>query len=128
LNETLLRGLEASRDDGTVLRVLPVLLARNLDGVEWGALKEDARRRKLKAELGFLVELSAALLGKATLRDQAQSLADRRRRRMRFYPHVKNRYEEAAAKTRSPEVATRWGFWMNLSEDSFRGLLEKHGA
>lgn len=128
LSEALLRGLEEARRDGTVLRVLPVVLARHLGELDWKALREDARRRKLKAELGFLIDLTAGLLDDEALRAEAAPLRDRRRRTMRFYPLVKSRFEVELAKQRSPEVATRWGFWMNLSEDSFRGLLEKHRA
>ena len=128
LNEAILRGLEEARRDGTVLRVLPVVLARHRDELDWKGLREDARRRKLKAELGFLADVSALLLNDASLRSQVESLQDRRRRTMRFFPLVKNRYEEDLAKQRSFDVANRWGFWMNMSEDSFRGLLEKHGA
>lgn len=128
LNEVLLRGLEEARHDGTVLRVLPVVLTRHLSEVDWKGLLEDARRRKLKAELGFLVDVSAALMNDASLRAQVDSLHDRRRRAMRFFPQVKSHYEAELAKQRSPDVAKRWGFWMNMSVDSFRGLLEKHGA
>jgi hypothetical protein len=128
LNEALLRGLEEARRDGTVLRVLPVVLTRHLGEVDWKELREDARRRKLKAELGFLLEVSGRLLNDTSLGAQAEPLHDRRRRAMRFYPLVKSRYEAELAKERSPDVATRWGFWMNLSEESFRGLFEKHGA
>lgn len=128
LNEAVLRGLEEARRDGTVLRLLPVVLARHRAELDWPELREQARRRKLKAELGFLGELSADLLDDPSLRDEVQPLRDRRRRAMRFFPQVKSRYEVELAKQRSPGVATRWGFWMNASTDSFRSLLEKHGA
>lgn len=128
LNEVLLRGLEEARRDGTVLRVLPVVVARNRRALDWPALREESRRRKLKAEFGFLGELCADLLGDPSLSDEVQPLHDRRRRTMRFFPHVKNRYEAELAKQRSPDVARRWGFWMNASTGSFRSLLEKHGA
>ena len=128
LTETILRGLEEARHDGTVLRVLPVVLARNLDGIDWAQLREAARRRKLKAELGLLVELTAELLGRPSLKLPVAALMDRRRRTMRFFPEVKNRFETELARQRSPAVAQRWGFWMNVSEGSFRATLEKHRA
>jgi hypothetical protein len=123
-----MRGLEEARDDGTVLRVLPVVLARHRAEVEWASLREDARRRKLKAELGFLAELSAELADDPSLRAQAEALRDRRRRSMRFFPEARSPYEQELAKRRSPELARQWGFLMNMSMESFKGLLEKHGA
>jgi hypothetical protein len=128
LHEALLHGLHEAQKDGTVLRVLPTVLARHVGEVDWRGLREDARRQKLKAELGLLVELTAAMTDNAELRTQSTGLQDRRRKKMRFLPEVKNRYEAELAKQRSPEVAGRWGFWMNMSEDSFRGVYEKHGA
>jgi hypothetical protein len=126
LEETALLGLEESARDATVLRTLPVLLARNWSVLNWAALKEEARRRKLKAHLGMLAELTASLAGLPG--SPVKELRDRRVKRMRFFPEVKSRYEEELARRRTPEVAKRWGFWMNLSEESFRRTLEQHRA
>jgi hypothetical protein len=128
LHGTLLQGLQEAQKDGTVLRVLPTVLALHASEVDWPSLREEARRQKLKAELGLLVELTASVTDNVELRAQATGLQDRRRKKMRFLPEVKNRYEAELAKQRSPEVAGRWGFWMNMSEDSFRGVFEKHRA
>lgn len=128
LQETLLHGLEEAQSDGAVLRVLPLVLAGHLSEVDWTSLREGARRRKVKAELGLLVDLTAAVTEDVSLSAQTSGLQDRRRKQMRFLPEVKNRYEAELAKQRSPEVATRWGFWMNMSVESFRSVFEKHRA
>ena len=124
----MLRGLEEARCDGTVLRVLPTVLARNVGSVDWAELREEARRRKMKAELGWLIELTAELLQRPELKAEAASLHDKRRRTLRFFPAVKSGFEEELARLRSPASALNWGFWMNMSDDSFRSTLEKHGA
>lgn len=129
LNETLLKGLEEARGDGTVLRVLPVVLARYWASVKWADLREDARRRKLKAELGFLVELTGELLGRPQLGVLlVQSLVDGRRRTRRFFPQARSRFEEQLALKRSNPLAVRWGLAMNMTTESFRSTLEKHRA
>ena len=128
LNESLLRGLTQARTDGTVLRVLPSVFARHLTLMDWPSLREDARRKKLKAELGLMVELTAQLLERPDLTKQVVALRDKRRRTMSFFSAAKSGYEEELAKQRSPAVAKRWGFWMNMSEESFRSTLEKHRA
>ena len=125
LEAALLQGLQEAWKDGTVLRVLPTVLARHVGEVDWPSMREEARKQKLKAELGLLVELTAAVTENDELRAQANGLRDRRQKKMRFLPEVKNRYEAELAKPRSPEVAGRWGFWMNMSEDSFRSVFEK---
>jgi hypothetical protein len=128
LTETLLRGLQESRQDGTVLRILPSVLSQHLDEIDWPGLREGARGRKLKAELGLLVDLTAELLGRVELKNEVDSLHDRRRTLMRFLPAVKSKYEAELAKRRSPDVAQRWGFWMNMQLATFRSLIQKHHA
>lgn len=128
LEESLLRGLAEARHNGTILRVLPTVLAHNLSSIDWASLREDARRRKLKAELGWLIELTAELLNRPELKAAAAPLHDKRRRAHRFFPEVKGRREAEVAKLRATELAQRWGFWMNMSTDTFRSTLEKHHA
>lgn len=128
LEDAVLSALEAARTDGTVLRVLPIVLSKNLEQLQWGALKEGASRRKLKAELGFLIELTAELLGRPALRRQAAALRDRRRRVPRYFPEARSEFERRLARARSPAVARRWGFYMNSSMESFRSSLERHFA
>jgi hypothetical protein len=128
LEDTLLAGLAAARRDGTILRVLPVVLARNLSQLDWRALREGARARKLKAELGMLVELTADLLDRPELRREVADLRDRRRRGARFFPEIHSDFERRLAGLRTPASARRWGFRMNMSEESFRSTLERHRA
>lgn len=128
LSATVLGGLALARLDGTVLRVLPSVLSANLASLDWPELKEGARRAKLKAELGWLLELTGALLGRNDLGVRAVDLRDRRRRALRFFPAARSSFEREVARQRSPARARAWGFWMNLSEDSFRATLERHRA
>lgn len=128
LEAALLAGLEAARSDGTLLRVLPVVLGRNLEQLDWPTLREGARSRKLKSELGLLVELTAELLGRRELRRQVADLHDRRRRVPRYLPLARSDFERRLARERSPAVARRWGFLMNLSVESFRSTFERHRA
>ncbi len=123
-HETLLRGLIAARTNGTLLRALPATLANGLAFVDWPALRELARRWRLKAELGFLVELTAELLGHLDLAAEAATLVDCRSRMVRFFPDAPSCYEKQLARIRAPEVALRWGFWMNITVPSFRAALD----
>ena len=128
LEDALLAGLEAARSNGTVLRVLPIVLGKNLGRLDWRKLKEGARSRKLKSELGMLVELTAELIGKPELCHEVAELHDRRRRAPRFFPAANGKFEQRLAKERSPAAARRWGFHMNLSMESFRSSFERHCA
>lgn len=125
LETALVKGLREAKNDGTLLRVLPVVIARNRRRLDWVELAESARAEGLKAELGLLLDLTGRLLNDEELRQRGQGFRDRRRTSMRYFPEPRNRYERQLAETASPSVAKDWGFHMNMSEDSFRSLLAK---
>lgn len=125
LDETFVRAVELARRDGTVLRVLPTFVAAQRGALDWRAVTEEARRRKLKSEVGFVVELTSKLQN-WQMPSEVEGLHDARHTKRRFFPEVKSRFEKPLAEQRSPAVAAKWGLWVNMSEDSFRSTLEKH--
>ena len=126
LHETLLRGLSDARHDGTTLRILPVVVAKNLERFEWARLFAEAIEQHLDTELGMLLSLSGDLLGDEQLKTRAEALRRDAPSAMRFFPEARNEYEAELARQRSPAAARQWGFWMNLSEDTFASTLRKH--
>jgi DNA-binding transcriptional ArsR family regulator len=126
LTDAILHGLKLARRDATVLRVLPVVVARNASNVDWTDLKDRARRMKLKSELGMLLELTADVADAPSLRRHASGLHDARRKRPRYFPMVESEYEQKLALRRSPPSATRWHFAINMTEDAFRSTVKKH--
>lgn len=127
LADAVVRGLALARRDATVLRVLPVVVARHAETFDWAALEEGARRAKLRAELGMLLDLTADLANLPSLRERALGLRDGRRTRTRFFPEVGSAYEAELARRRTPKAAARWHFAMNMTEEAFRSTLERHG-
>jgi hypothetical protein len=128
LEETVAAAASVARADATVLRVLPVVLQKNASAFDWANLSEMARRYNARAEVGMLLELTGRLCVLPELVARAASFRDRRRTARHFLPEPKNDYERRLARQRTPAVARKWGFFMNMSEDSFRAVLEKHGA
>ena len=122
LTETVLRGLALARDDATVFRTLPALVAAHAKAFDWVELKDRARHMKLKAELGMLLDLTADVSGDKALHEQAKELWDGRRKRLEYFPSVGNTYEEKLADRRTPAAAARWGFRMNMPVDVFRSV------
>ncbi len=124
----VLEGLAECRTNGTLLRVLPVVLLKNEADLDWDELLAQARRRKLKDELGMVLELTAAASGRRSLGRKATVLADRRRRVPRYLPEPANDYERKLADERTPLVARRWGLRTNMTEESVREFVRKHFA
>lgn len=128
LIESILGGLVEARSNGTLLRVLPTVVAKNATQLDWIELKRDARRAKLKAELGWLVEVTSELMQSERLLTYVEDLHDRRRRVRRFFPEAKSSFEMQLARKRSSKIARRWGFWMNISDGSLSQAFERHNA
>ncbi len=126
--EALVVGLLEARTDPTLLRVLPVMVLRNEGQFDWDDVRSRARRAKLKAELGMLLDLTAAVSGHAGLHEHTRGLADHRRRVPRDVPEPASVFERRLADKRTPPVARRWGFRMNMSEASVREFVKKHAA
>jgi hypothetical protein len=119
----LVAGLEAARSDAEVLRVLPAVVARHASDIDWARLLDLARAAKLKAELGFVLELAADLATLPWLRDVAAPLHDGRRRVLHWLPDAAGEAERALADRHPQALAARWGFRVNLTEDAFRAAL-----
>jgi hypothetical protein len=76
----------------------------------------------------MLLDLTAAVSGHAGLREQTHGLADHRRRVPRYLPEPTSEFERRLADKRTPPAARRWGFRMNMSEDSVEEFVRKHVA
>lgn len=126
--EALVAGLAAAHRDATLLRVLPVMVLRNEERIDWDEVRERARRAKLKAELGMLLDLTAGVSGRAGLRSLSRGLEDRRRRVPRYLPEPASEFERRLADRRTPAAARRWGFRMNLSEEALGQFVRRHVA
>lgn len=126
LPETLVRALKMARRDATVLRVLPVVLAKHASALDWTDLVERARRANVRSELGMLLDLTADVANLRNLHAHAAGLRDGRRTRPRYFPSVEGTFEKQLAAKRTPAAASRWQFFMNMTEESFREMVSKH--
>ncbi|MCI0411852.1 hypothetical protein L0222_03510, partial [bacterium] len=130
LEETLAYAMNLARRDSTVARVLPVVLAKNKDVVDFPRLEFWARKLEVLPVLGFFLDLTGLLLKSRKLHELAQSYADRRRKRMEnFFVNKKfNRFENELAEKNTPPVARSWRFLLNMGMDSFEDLVRKSFA
>ncbi|HEY3452081.1 MAG TPA: hypothetical protein VGK67_37320 [Myxococcales bacterium] len=125
LEEALARGLVLAREDATVLRVLPLVLARNYPKLDWDKLVENCRRSNQISALGFVAEIASELGKLPDLAARATALWQAPTKQEYFFP-LPNSYARRLADARSPAPARRWGFVLNVEHDSFRQIFEKH--
>lgn len=129
VEEVLTEALVLAHTDATVARVLPLVLWRQRDAMKLERLVEHATKRNEAQALGYFLEMAGRLGNDRSLVKAATLLVDRRRRRSRMFfagPH--GRHALAAARKRRSPLATRWGYFMNADEDSFRSLFDKFRA
>jgi len=128
LEEVLAEGLVLSHEDATVARVLPLVLWRHRDRLDHGRLVRAATRRNEREALGFFLALAGRLGGDSRLVSLSERLRDRRRTRARpFFSRAHGRMALALARKRTPALARRWGYLMNMDLDSFASVFVKHG-
>ena len=126
LEEVLAEGLSLSHRDAAVARVLPLVLWRQRDQLDFDRLRHEATRRDEGQALGYLLELAGRLGNEPRLVDASGALRDKRRRRVRMYFAGQHGPRALAATRRNtPKEALRWGYLMNMGLDSFRSTFDK---
>ncbi|HEX5748559.1 MAG TPA: hypothetical protein VFZ09_20130 [Archangium sp.] len=126
LEETLPWALKLAHDNATVLRVLPLVLARYATALNGQLLQEQAHAAGQEAELGFLLELTAQLTARDELAHLARCFEDARPQEPRYFFEPRSARDRRLAELKTPAVARRWGLFLNMPEDSFSSLLAKH--
>jgi hypothetical protein len=125
LEATLVRALAVAKRDPAVLRSLLVVLVKHRNRLDWPVIKEEARRLKLKSELGMVVELAADASGHTELKARVADLRDHRRKTDVFFAEPRDDHDRGVVVRASPPAARKWGFFVNVGEDSLRVALRK---
>ena len=120
-------ALRFASTDASLLRSLPIVLARTWRELDWSKLENSARAQNSLALLGMLTELTASLAGLEELGEKARRWW-RPPRETRHLFRPRNDFDRELAEHRTPPVARKWGFLMNMGEDSFRALYERHAG
>jgi len=127
LEDVLADALGLSHQDATVARVLPVVLWRHRERLDHRRLVRAATRRNERQALGFFLELTGLLGGDPRMASLSEPLRDHRRTRPHsFFTRAQGRMALALAEKRTPALARRWGYLMNMDLDSFASAFRKH--
>lgn len=120
-------ALPLARREAAVARALPFALYRTRKRLDFGLLRRLAKERGQGRTLGFFLDLAAELSGDRSLAREARPLIREARRRERASQFFKLRSatERRLAELKTPAVARRWGFRMNMSADSFASMFRK---
>ncbi len=126
LEQGLAEALSLAHRDPTVARVLPLVLWRYRERLDFDRLRREAARRDEDQALGLFLVLAGRISNERQLVQAAAPLRDRRRRRVRmFFSGPKGPHALEATRRNTPPEARRWGFLMNMGVDSFRSTFAK---
>ena len=127
LEKVFAKALALSHHDATVARVLPLVFWAHKDRLDYVRLVREATRLDERQTLGFFLELTGRLARDHRFASFANRLRDRRRSRVRpFFAGPHGRMAMALAQEKTPRLARRWGYLMNMGLESFASTFAKH--
>jgi len=127
LEKVVAQALALSHEDATVAQVLPLVLWAQRDRLDYAELVREATRLSERQTLGFFLELTGHLGRDHRFASLSNPLHDRRRTRVRpFFARSHGRRALATARRKTPRLARRWGYLMNMSLESFASAFAKH--
>jgi hypothetical protein len=126
--ETLAYALGLSRRHPEVARVWPVVYARHREELDHEMLARLAGRLGQKRALGFFLDLTQVLLGRDAPRARNRLRDARFRKTQDFFVTEPGERSRELAELRTPEVARRWHFRMNMPLESFKTSFDKFAA
>jgi hypothetical protein len=123
--ETLAYALTLARRQPEVARVWPVVYARHRNELDHSTLARLAGRVGQKRALGFLLDLTRALLGPEAPSAGRRVQDARFRKTQDFFTTGSSERARKLAELRTPEVARRWHFRLNMPLESFKATFDK---
>lgn len=126
LETCLVEGLKAARCDGSVLRLLPLVLVQHWENLEASDLRDAAVSEGVGPELGWLLVTTGGLLGIPELSAWSQGLPTAQP--MRSFPQAPNPFALRRAQSLAAKTGLPWGLWVGEAEADLGDWLRKHGA
>ena len=119
-------GCRLAHYDASVARGMPVFVWKNRRGLDLKRLRMEAQHVGEKRAVGFFLELTATLARDRDLAKAAEEFRDHRVRRSKdFFVGRNSTHARSLAEQRTPPVARKWHFRMNVSMDSFSSTFRK---
>lgn len=124
--ETVLAdALQLSRESATVARALPLAFWKTRERLDFDRLLKEGERRGQARTLGFFLDLTSQLSGDHAFERAARRLRVRSLSRPAQFFQPTTPRERKLAELRTPDVARKWGFRMNMGMDSFESMFAK---
>ena len=118
-------ALPLARKSASVARALPLAIWKTRESLDLDRLLKEGQRRGQARTLGFFLDLTSRLSGDLAFEHAAQKLRGRTLSRPTQFFQPTTARERKLAELRTPEVARKWGFRMNMEMESFESMFDK---
>ena len=129
LEDLLCQKVAQSKNDATLLRVLPLVLLKTVNQLNLELLLAYSRKHKVTREMGFLLDLTSYLSDSNQFKKWSKRFKDRRRQKGVFYFHRDRDagpYKQALLDDRTPKLARKWHLKLNMDLASEQKFMEKY--
>ena len=119
------RASNLAASDASVARAFPVFLHKVSSNLDFDALKEESRKLGNKHRVGFFLDLAGELGQDRVLKNAAKDFFDSRKKLQKSFFMNPSKYSRKLADERTPDLARKWGWSMNMGLDAFESTYQK---
>lgn len=127
LETLLVEAANLAQEDASVARSLPVLFHKVCDTLDFATLKDESWKRGNKHQVGFFLELAGELSNSRHLIEASHYFLDHRYKVPKQFFNNQSSLSQQLAEMRTPNLAKKWGWRMNMGLDAFESTYEKFG-
>ena len=123
----LVEAANLAQEDASVARSLPVLFHKVRDTLDFDTLKHESWKKGNKHRVGFFLEMAGELSNNRRLTEASHCFLDHRYKVPRQFFNKQSSLSQQLAEMRTPDLAKKWGWRMNMGLDAFESTYEKFG-
>jgi len=125
LESFLAKASNLAASDASVARAFPVFLRKVSPNLDFHVLKQESRKLGNKHRVGFFLDLAGELGQDKVLKNAAKDFFDSRNKIQKPFFMNPSKYSLKLAEERTPDLARKWGWSMNMGLDAFESTYQK---
>lgn len=125
LERLVAKAASLAANDASVARAFPVFLCKVSPDLDFHVLKQESRKLDNKHRVGFFLDLAGELSQDKVLKNAAKDFFDSRNKLQKPFFVNPSKYSLRLAEERTPDLARKWGWSMNMGLDAFESTYQK---
>jgi Fe2+ or Zn2+ uptake regulation protein len=125
LESLIAKASNLAASDASVARAFPVFLRKVSPDLDFDVLKLESRKLGNKHRVGFFLDLAGDLGQDRALKNAAKDFFDSRNKLQKPFFMNPSKSSLKLAEERTPDLARKWGWSMNMGLDAFESTYRK---